>query len=69
MIRFPLGVANKVVEQGLCHAQPTLETGISDVHGFVRSIEAVINATPFFDIEETYVRDMAKDVANVIVRT
>ncbi|WP_298362623.1 type II toxin-antitoxin system HipA family toxin [uncultured Litoreibacter sp.] len=46
--------------------QPTLETGISDVHGFEPSVEAVIDAAPFFDIAEPDARDMAKNMANTI---
>ena len=48
--------------------QPTLETGISDVHGFEPSVEAVIDAAPF-DIEEVDARAMAKDMANAIAGT
>ncbi len=46
--------------------QPTLETGISDVHGFEPSVEAVIDAAPFFDISDADARDMAKNMANTI---
>lgn len=49
--------------------QPTLETGISNVHGFEPSVEAVIDAAPFFDIEDADARTMAKDMANVIAGT
>ncbi len=49
--------------------QPTLETGISNVHGFDPSVEAVIDAAPFFDIEEAEAKAMAKDMANSIART
>lgn len=49
--------------------QPTLETGISDVHGFDPSVEAVIDAAPFFDIEDTDARAMAKDMADSIAKT
>jgi len=49
--------------------QPTLETGISDVHGLEPSVEAVIDAASFFDIEETDARAMAKDMANSIAKT
>lgn len=49
--------------------QPTLETGISDVHGFEPSVEAVVDAAPFFDIEEAEAKAMAKDMANAIAET
>ncbi len=46
--------------------QPTLETGISDVHGFEPSVEAVIDAAPFFDISNADAKDMARNIANTI---
>ena len=46
--------------------QPTLETGISDVHGFEPSVDAVIDAASFFDISDANARDTAKDMANTI---
>lgn len=49
--------------------QPTLETGISDVHGFEPSVEAVIDAAPFFDVKDADAKAMAKDMANAIART
>jgi len=39
--------------------QPTLETGISDIHGFEPSVETVVEAAPFYDIEEADAKTMA----------
>ncbi len=49
--------------------QPALETGISNVHGFEPSVEAVIDAAPLFDIEEAEAKAMARDMASSIART
>lgn len=46
--------------------QPTLETGISDSHGFEPSVKAVIDAAPFFDIEEADARTMAREMAKTV---
>ncbi|SNT76236.1 HipA-like C-terminal domain-containing protein [Paracoccus seriniphilus] len=46
--------------------QPTLETGISDIHGFEPSVEAVIDAAPFFGIEAADARTMAREMANTV---
>jgi len=49
--------------------RPILETGISQIHGFEPKIEAVIDAAPFFDIEEARAQDMAKTMAIIISST
>lgn len=48
---------------------PILETGISDIHGFEPSVEAAIEAAPFFDIEEADAKAMAKKMASTITET
>ena len=62
--RWVLSPAFDINPQPYRHRQ--LKTGISDLSGNEASIEALIEAAPFFDIEEDDAADMAFDMATVI---
>ena len=48
------------------HRQRHLETGISDLSGNAASVEAALEAAPFFDIERTDAAKMLIDMATIV---